>query len=89
MEVEWVEFGPGAFIEYDVAVFLQKIRSDIDVLVYPGQRGTGTLGYGKDTNKVLFKFYVKSINLSLLCSKSAFNAHQCNSSFLVRRHIFE
>uniref|UniRef100_A0A0N5B1F4 Neurexin-4 n=1 Tax=Syphacia muris TaxID=451379 RepID=A0A0N5B1F4_9BILA len=51
LEVEWVEFGPGAFIEYDVAVFLQKIRSDIDVLVYPGQRGTGTLGYGKDTNK--------------------------------------
>uniref|UniRef100_A0A0N5AZQ8 LAM_G_DOMAIN domain-containing protein n=1 Tax=Syphacia muris TaxID=451379 RepID=A0A0N5AZQ8_9BILA len=45
LEVEWVEFGPEAFIEYDVSKFASVNRSNIGLLILPGS-GTGTLGHG-------------------------------------------
>uniref|UniRef100_A0A0M3K3B8 Cadherin-related hmr-1 (inferred by orthology to a C. elegans protein) n=1 Tax=Anisakis simplex TaxID=6269 RepID=A0A0M3K3B8_ANISI len=52
-EIPWVEFGPGAFIEYDVKVGLEDKTTDVDVLFLPGKAngGTGELGFGSDGDK--------------------------------------
>ncbi|VDN05959.1 unnamed protein product [Thelazia callipaeda] len=45
--LEWVEFGQGSFVEYDVKVGLEDKTTDVDVLFLPGKAsaGTGELGF--------------------------------------------
>ncbi|VDK66753.1 unnamed protein product, partial [Gongylonema pulchrum] len=52
---KWVEFGPGAFVEYDVKVGLEDKTTDVDVLFLPGKSsgGTGELGFASAGEKYI------------------------------------
>lgn len=60
-EIQWVEFGPGSFIEYAVAVLLESKKSDIDVLLYPGAKSAdGTLGFASDLGNKYVGTYIEN-----------------------------
>lgn len=52
--IKWVEFGPQAFVEYDVKVGLEDKTTDVEVLFLPGKDSTGSkqLGYATSKSKV-------------------------------------
>ncbi|VDN38122.1 unnamed protein product [Gongylonema pulchrum] len=65
---KWVEFGPGAFVEYDVKVGLEDKTTDVDVLFLPGKSsgGTGELGFASAGEKgCVGTFRWQHINLPL------------------------
>ncbi|TKR62050.1 hypothetical protein L596_026062 [Steinernema carpocapsae] len=50
--IEWIEFGAGGSITYDVSVALMKQASEVGILLIPGKAnaGSGQLGFGSVTN---------------------------------------
>uniref|UniRef100_A0A915AY47 Cadherin domain-containing protein n=2 Tax=Parascaris univalens TaxID=6257 RepID=A0A915AY47_PARUN len=84
-EISWIEFGPGAFVEYDVKVGLEDKTSDVDVLFLPGKGngGTGELGFGSSGDKYVstsIESYIPTAKFDL----SPFGAVSSTSTIQVR-----